>query len=103
MESELSLANCIPLHISHDADACFRIVGCTCLGGTFLAGAPPAPPLLAALDVPPSLQPSLSHPCHPGKAHLGRAIHISVKLHLFLFHQGKKRGLEFASLPLISL
>ena len=44
MESELSLANCIPLHISHDADACFRIVGCTCLGGTFLAGAPPPRP-----------------------------------------------------------
>lgn len=46
MESELSLANCIPLHISHDADACFRIVGCTCLGGTFLAGPRLVSPLL---------------------------------------------------------
>lgn len=40
MESELSLANCIPLHISHNTDACFRIVGHTCLGGAFLAGRP---------------------------------------------------------------
>ena len=48
------------------------------------------PPRLTSLDAPPSLQPNLSHQCHPGKAHLGRVIHISVKLHLFLFHQEKK-------------
>ena len=49
------------------------------------------PPPLASLDTPPSLQPSLSHQCHPGKAHLGRVIHITVKCHLFLFHQEKKK------------
>lgn len=94
MESELSLASCIPLHVSHDADACLRVAGPTCPGGpASMARAPPV-----SLETPASLQPSLSHiSAHPGKARLERVIRITVKLPFFSLHQ--KKSPEFGSLP----
>ena len=71
MESELSLANCIPLHISHDADACFRIVGCTCLGGTFLAY------IVYLLIFSPPLLPAHTH------AHTRARMHTHTRTHTY--------------------
>lgn len=95
MESELSLANCIPRYVSQHTDACFRIAGHTCLGE------PPhtVPPPPFSLETLLSFQTSLSHvSAHPGKTHLGSVIRIIVTLHVFLFHQ--KKSPVFGSLPL---